>query len=81
MSALHSSRATPPPALQTTVLIRTPLATRPIPRINDTPHWRLGTRYRSSIAAHCASLVKTIAILTAARHSAIAQIPITHRFD
>jgi hypothetical protein len=80
MSALRSSRAIPP-ALHPTVLTCTPLATRPIRRINDTHHWPLSTRYRSNPAAHCAIVVESTATLTAARHIAIAQIPITHRLD
>jgi hypothetical protein len=81
MSALRSSRPIPPPALQPSVLTRPPLATRPIRRINDTHHWPLSTRYRSYIAARCAILVESTAALTAARHIAIVQIPITHRLD
>jgi hypothetical protein len=79
MSALRSSRVIPPPALQPTVLTRTPLATRPILRINDTRHWPLSIRYRSNIAAHCAIVFESTATLTAARHIAIAQIPIAQR--
>jgi hypothetical protein len=70
-----------PPALQPTVLTRTPLATRLIRRINDTPHWQLSTPYRSNPAAHCAIIFQSTATLTAARHIAIVQIPITHRLD
>jgi len=81
MSALRSSRAIPPPALQPTVLARTPLATHPIRRINDTLHWPLSTRYRSNIPAHCAIVVESTATLSAARRIAIAQIPITHHLD
>jgi hypothetical protein len=79
MSALRSSRAIPPPALQPTVLTRPPLATHPIRRINDTHHWLLSTRYRSNTATHCAILVESTATIAAARTIAIAQIPIAHR--
>ena len=44
------------PALQAKVLTRTPLATRPIRRINDTHHWPLSTRYRSYIADFLATI-------------------------
>jgi len=50
-------------------------------RINHIRPWPPSTRYRSNTAAHCAIVVESTATLTAARHIAIAQIPITHRLD
>jgi hypothetical protein len=76
MSALRSSPAIPPPALQPTVLTRTPLATSSMRRISDTRHRLLSARYRLFIAARCAIVVESTVTLTAARHVAIVQIPI-----
>ena len=81
MSVHRSSYAIPPPALQPTVLPRTPLATTTIRRTNHTDHPPLSTPYRSNIPAHGALVIQCIGTLSTARHIAIAQIPIAHHLD
>jgi hypothetical protein len=45
-------------------------------RINDTHHWPLSVRHPPYSAARCAIVVDSTAASAAARHTAIAQIPI-----